>query len=133
MSHTSRRRSSANPRSSVIGTWVWALTRPGMTTRPPQSIVSAAAYVSAPGPTAAWETRKLPLDVWTSAALPTDESGELASTLRVIVPLETLALIVESEGAVVSALVGLPPHPCNRDAIDTNDAAWTQNSRRVGF
>src|SRR5438445_483066 len=121
MSHTSRRRSSANPRSSVIGTWVWALTRPGMTTRPPQSIVS----------TAEWETRKLPLDVWTSAALPTDESGELASTLRVIVPLETLALIVESEGAVVSALVGLPPHPCNRDAIDTNDAAWTQNSRRV--
>src|SRR5438105_5437068 len=53
MSQTSRRRSSARPRSSVIGTCVCALTRPGLPTRPPQSTVAAAVYRSASAPTAA--------------------------------------------------------------------------------
>ena len=44
ISQTSRRRSSASPRSSVIGACVCAFTSPGITTRPRQSMVSAASY-----------------------------------------------------------------------------------------
>ncbi len=66
MSHTSRRRSSASPRSSVIGTCVCALIKPGMTTRPRQSIVSFATHVSASGPTAVMVSPVMatPLDAW---------------------------------------------------------------------
>ena len=43
VSQTISSTSSATPRNSVIGTWVWVLTRPGITIRPVVSIVFAAA------------------------------------------------------------------------------------------
>ena len=54
-------------------------------------------------------TRKFPLLVCTSAALPTLASGELASTVSVIAPPATLALMVGNSGTELGD-VALPPH-----------------------
>ena len=45
------------------------------------------------------ETRKLPADDCTSAALPVEASGDAASMVTVTVPLATLPLMVGSGGA----------------------------------
>jgi hypothetical protein len=93
-----------------------------LTTQP--SCVQTA--VSAVNASPARETRKLPLDVATSAALPVDASGELASIVIEMTPPTTVALIVRSDGSVEPPddpvdEVGLPPHPVIADAIDASD------------
>ncbi len=78
-------------------------------------------------------TRKFPAELCTSAALPTADNGELESIVRVIAPLVTVAEIVGNAGAELG-LVGLPPHPANKDpnaAADIAPHACVQNSRLV--
>lgn len=82
------------------------------------------------------DTRKLPLDVATSAALPVDASGELESMVTVMAPPETLALIVGSCGNDDvegddpedddDGDVGLPPHPAIAEAMAASDMAWPE-------
>jgi hypothetical protein len=80
INQTSSRRSSASPRSSVIGTCVCALTSPGITTRPWQSTVSAAMNVCASGPTATIESPR------TATALPRwmVNSGSIVRTTALV-------------------------------------------------
>ena len=68
------------------------------------------------------DTRKLPLAVAMSAALPVAASGEPASMVRVMAPFETLELMVGRLGSVLVADVELlPPHPVIADAIAASD------------
>jgi hypothetical protein len=85
----------------------------------------------------------LPLEVATSAALPVDASGELASMVTLTTPADTVALIVGSceaeepgEDDDEPGDVGLPPHPATAVATAASDMVcqdWTQNSRREYF
>ena len=77
-------------------------------------------------------TRKFPEPVCTSAAEPTDASGEPASTVSEIVLFVTPALIVDSAGMLLGD-VGLPPQLSRSAPMATKEAACVQNSRRVGF
>jgi hypothetical protein len=75
-------------------------------------------------------------DGLTSAALPTEASGELASMLRVIVPLTTLLLIVDIAGSPLGLVGLLLPQPVRAVAIAARDNVsneCTQNSRREYF
>ena len=75
-------------------------------------------------------TRKVPADDCTSAAPPTEASGELESMVTTTTPLPTLPPTTGSEGALLVGDVGLPPHACRSDPIiaaDTASPAHTQN------
>jgi signal transduction histidine kinase len=88
-----------------------------------------------------WATRKRPLELWTSAALPTAESGEPAATLTFTPPLPAVPLTVGSVGTLLGRLPlppPAPPHAWRSEPIDPPSAAteasrqaWVQNSRRV--
>ena len=67
-------------------------------------------------------TRKFPLLVCTNAALPMAASGELASTVIVIAPPATLALMVGNSGTELGD-VALPPHASIIAAHATSEAA----------
>lgn len=75
-------------------------------------------------------TRRFPLDVWTSAALPTEASGELASIFRLIVLLATVVLTMGSAAADELGEVGDPPQLSSSDPTVTKVRACAQNSRR---
>src|SRR5205814_3233047 len=64
-------------------------------------------------------TRRLPELVCTSAALPTDERGELASMVNwIVLPVPRVPLTLDTAGTL-SADVGLPPLPSRSDATLT--------------
>ena len=65
-----------------------------------------AEYVSWP----VWATRKSPIGVCTSAALPTDASGEDESIVSVMPLAVRVPFTVGSDGALLGP-VGLPLHP----------------------
>ena len=50
---------------------------------------------------AVWATRKSPMDVFTNAALPTADSGELASMVIVIPPVTRVPFTVGSAGTLL--------------------------------
>jgi hypothetical protein len=77
--------------------------------------------VNAVNASPARETRKLPLDVATSAALPVEASGEAESMVSETTPPDTLPFTVRSAGSDELADVGLPPHPAIADAIEASD------------
>jgi hypothetical protein len=70
-------------------------------------------------------TRKLPDADWTSAAPPTEASGELASIVNVTAPPDAVALIVGSCGALLLGVLGLLglPQPGTREPSDTIETA----------
>ena len=74
------------------------------------------------------ETRNGRPDAFTSAALPTADSGELASMLSVIVLFTIVALIVDRDGRPVGpvGLLELPPHPVIAVAIAASDTVWNE-------
>ena len=68
------------------------------------------------------ETRKLPFGVATSAALPVEASGELASMVSVMAPLDTLEFMMGRFGNVlVAEVVEPPPHPVSAEAAAASD------------
>src|SRR5450759_4124510 len=78
-------------------------------------------------------TRKSPVDVSTSAALPTAESGEPEPIVTVTPPLTRVPVTVGSAATLVGD-VALPPHPSSiipRAPPHTAMVAWLQNFRRV--
>src|SRR5450759_4745749 len=80
-------------------------------------------------------TRKSPLDVSTSAALPTAESGELEPIVRVTPPLTRVPVTVGSAATLVGDVaLPPPPHPSSiipRAPPQIARVAWLQNFRRV--
>ena len=62
--------------------------------------------------------RNEPEGVWTTAALPTAESGELLSTFRLILPALTAALTAVSAGSVLGPVELPPPQASKAEAID---------------
>ena len=74
-------------------------------------------------------TRKFPLEVCTSAALPTEASAE-PSTFNEMAPPATVALMVGSEERLELGDVGEPPQLSSSDPIVTKVRALVQNSRR---
>ena len=77
-------------------------------------------------------TRKFPAVDCTSAAPPTDASGELESIVTVTAPLATLPPTTGRLGAALGD-VALPPHACSSDpsiAAENASPARTQKSRR---
>ena len=74
------------------------------------------------------ETRNDRPDAFTSAALPTADSGELVSMVSVIVLFTIVALIVDRDGRPVGpvGLLELPPHPVIAVAIAASDTVWNE-------
>ena len=82
---------------------------------------------------AVWMTSTLPSgDDWTSAALPTADSGDVESIVSVKAPLTIAPLMIGSDGTdLTDGDVGLPPQPSTSDpsvASETAWHAWPQNS-----